>query len=135
VTFRGPGGGARRAPDRAPGGAGLDPDVLAAVLQAAARAREAVTYAEALAALGHGFSRPKMRALCAMLFDLDAAERGTGRPDLAVLVVRQSDGLPGQGWWLGQSDYKGLFIGFEAATHVAKAQQAVFAFWAKPSPP
>jgi hypothetical protein len=100
VTFRGPGGGARRAPDRAPGGAGLDPDVLAAVL-----------------------------------FDLDAAERGTGRPDLAVLVVRQSDGLPGQGWWLGQSDYKGLFVGFEAATHVAKVQQAVFAFWAKPSPP
>ena len=41
-----------------------------------------------------------MRQLCKVLgiFDEDAAARG--EPELAVLVVRQSDGLPGQGWWV-----------------------------------
>jgi len=91
-----------------------------------------VTYAEVLGALGFAFSRPKMRALCAVLFDIDAAERGAGRPDLAVLVVRQSDRLPGQGWWLGQSDYKGLFEGAEAAAYVAREQGRVFAWWEDP---
>ncbi len=113
----------------------IDPDHVAALLQACARAGESATYAEVLAALGLGFSRPKMRALCAVLFDVDAAERGAGRPDLAVLVVRQSDRLPGQGWWLGRSDYSGLFVGAQAAAYVARAQAAVFAFWATRPPP
>lgn len=127
--------GSHPAIPQAPSGAfGLDGDHLAALLHAAARAGESMTYAEALAALGHGFSRPKMRALCAMLFDIDAAERGAGRPDLAVLVVRQSDRLPGQGWWLGQNDYKGLFTGADASAFVVGRQRAVFEFWAK-SPP
>ena len=112
----------------------LDPDLLAAFLHAAARAGESATYSEVLGALGFAFSRPKMRALCVLLFDLDAAERGAGRPDLAVLVVRQSDRLPGQGWWLGQSEYKGLFTGPDAAAYVARAQSGVFGFWAKRPP-
>lgn len=107
----------------------LDPDQVAAQLQAAARAGESMTYAEVLGALGHGFSRPKMRALCAVLADVDAAERGAGRPDLAVLVVRQSDRLPGQGWWLGQRGYDGLFTGPAAAAWVTARQREVFAVW------
>lgn len=93
-----------------------------------------MTYAEVLAALGHRFSRPKMRALCAVLFDVDAAERGAGRRDLAVLVVRQSDGLPGHGWWLRRDDYKGLYIGPDAAAYVAARQAEAFAFWARSAP-
>ncbi len=81
---------------------GIDPTELAAFLHAAARAGTALTYAEALNALGFAFSRPKMRALCVALDDVDAAERGAGRPALACLVVRASDGLPGQGWWLSR---------------------------------
>ncbi|MGI4878119.1 MAG: hypothetical protein ACRYG4_11615 [Janthinobacterium lividum] len=113
----------------------IDPDHVAALLHASARAGESVTYSEVLNALGFGFSRPKMRALCVVLMDVDAAERGAGRPDLAVLVVRQSDRLPGQGWWLGRSDYKGLFVGAEAVAYVAKQQRGVFEFWAKDPPP
>ena len=90
-----------------------------------------MTYSAALAALGFAFSRPKMRALCVLLYDIDAAERGAGRPELAVLVVRQSDRLPGQGWWLGRSDYKGLFTGVEAAAYVTARQREVFEYWAK----
>ncbi|WP_226896007.1 ribose-phosphate pyrophosphokinase [Polymorphobacter sp. PAMC 29334] len=107
----------------------IDPDHVAALLHARARAGESVTYSEVLGALGYAFSRPKMRALCVVLMDVDAAERGAGRPDLAVLVVRQSDRLPGQGWWIGRSDYKGLFVGAEAAAYVAREQRGVFAWW------
>ncbi len=108
----------------------IDPELVAALLHASARAGESVTYSEVLSALGFGFSRPKMRALCVVLMDVDAAERGAGRPELAVLVVRQNDRLPGQGWWLGRSDYKGLFVGAEAAAYVARHQRGVFGYWA-----
>jgi len=107
----------------------MDADILAALLHAAARVGESVTYSEALAALGHRFTRPKMRALCKLLDDIDAAERGAGRPPLAVLVVRQSDRLPGQGWWLGQRGYTGAFTGPAAAAWVRARQAEVFASW------
>ena len=73
---------------------------IRAHLIAAAAAGHALSYSELLEHLGYGFSRPKMRALCKTLgvVDRDAAARG--EPELAVLVVRQSDGLPGQGWWI-----------------------------------
>ena len=108
----------------------MDADHLTALLHAAAREGESVTYAEALGALGYVFSRPKMRALCVLLDQVDAAERGAGRPPLAVLVVRQSDRLPGQGWWLGQREYRGLFVGPEAAAWVRQRQAEVFEWWA-----
>ncbi len=108
----------------------IDPADLTAILHAAARARTPLTYAETLNALGFAFSRPKMRALCVALDDVDAAERGAGRPALACLVVRASDGLPGQGWWLARRDYAGDFTGPAAAAHVAAVQRAVFDFWA-----
>ena len=47
------------------------------------------------------FQRPKMRALCKVLAYVDDEAEARGEPELAVLVVRQSDGLPGQGWWVG----------------------------------
>ena len=111
---------------------GFDTSEVRAVLVGAARAGTALTYAEVLGALGHPFSRPRMRALCVALDAVDAAERGAGRVPLAVLVVRQSDGLPGQGWWLDRRDYNGLFTGPQAAAYVAAHQRAVFAAWATP---
>lgn len=106
----------------------MDAHVLHALLQAAARAGESVTYSEALAALGHRFTRPRMRALCVLLDEIDSIERGAGRPPLAVLVVRQSDRLPGQGWWLGQRGYTGSFTGPDAAAWVRARQAEAFAF-------
>ena len=110
----------------------MDPGHVTALLHAAARARTPLTYAEVLNELGFAFSRPKMRALCVVLDDVDTAERGAGRPALAVLVVRQSDGLPGQGWWIGaaRAGYAGEWIGPAAAAHIAAAHQRVFEFWA-----
>lgn len=107
----------------------FDIAALTTLLQWAARARQPLTYAEALNALGYAFSRPKMRALCVVLTDIDAVERGAGRQELAVLVVRASDGLPGQGWWIGKTGYTGLWAGTEAAAHVRQQQERAFACW------
>ena len=102
-------------------------------LIAAAAAGHALTYSELLAHLGHGFSRPKMRALCTTLGAVDDDAAARGEPELAVLVVRQSDGLPGQGWWVagGASahGYQGQWEGPEAARFIAKLQQRTFDHW------
>jgi len=78
-------------------GAGLlaEPAEVRAILIASARAGESITYSEVLALLGHAFTRPKMRALCKVLTFIDEQSEERGEPELAVLVVRQSDGLPG----------------------------------------
>lgn len=110
-----------------------DPGVVRTHLITAAAAGEAVTYSELLNALGHRFTRPKMRELCKVLaaVDDDAAERG--EPELAVLVVRQSDGLPGQGWWAGGGamlhGHDGLWTGPEALKLVRRLQRQAFDYW------
>ncbi|MBB5715750.1 ribose-phosphate pyrophosphokinase [Sphingomonas aerophila] len=98
----------------------------------AARGGHAVTYAGLLGRLGLAFTRPKMRALCRTLDAVDREGKGSGEPELAVLVVRASDGLPGQGWWLAHardSSYVGDWTGPAAAGEVARLQAAVFAYW------
>ena len=110
-----------------------DPAEVRAHLIAAACAGQAITYSELLNQLGHQFTRPKMRALCKVLgfVDDDAAERG--EPELAVLVVRQSDGLPGQGWWVAggaaNHGYDGLWEGPGARKLVDKLQARAFDYW------
>ena len=46
-------------------------------------------------------SRGRKCGVCKVLSYVDDEAEGRGEPELAVLVVRQSDGLPGQGWWVG----------------------------------
>ncbi len=116
------------------GGPGAIADVaqVRALLIDAAREGQALTYSQALLALGHGFTRPKMRALCRTLDAIDAAGAGMGEPGLAVLVVRQSDGLPGQGWWIDTATpagYTGPWTGPQATAYVRVHQQAAFAYW------
>ncbi|WP_343345558.1 ribose-phosphate pyrophosphokinase [Sphingomicrobium sp. XHP0239] len=108
-----------------------DPDEVRAHLVGAAKAGAALTYSELLEHLGYRFSRPRMRALCVTLADVDAQARARGEPDLAVLVVRQSDGLPGQGWWIGldSGDYGGRWEGAEAAAYIRARQQKAFDYW------
>ena len=110
-----------------------DPAEVRAHLVAAAAAGHAMTYSELLERLGYSFSRPKMRALCAVLGEVDQDAKARGEPELAVLVVRQSDGLPGQGWWVaggGRSrGYKGVWEGPEAKRFVGGVQSETFAFW------
>ena len=109
-----------------------DPAEVRAILVASARAGEAISYSEVLALLGHDFSRPKMRQLCKVLTYIDDEAEERGEPELAVLVVRQSDGLPGQGWWVGGAQkhgYTGLWEGLQAAKLIRKVQKQAFEFW------
>ena len=110
-----------------------DPEEVRAFLVAAARAGVALTYAELLEHLGYAFSRPKMRQLCVVLGDVDREAESRGEPELAVLVVRQSDGIPGQGWWIAgggrQRGYEGPWEGAEAARFIRAVQAETFAFW------
>lgn len=102
-------------------------------LVAAARAGAALSYGDLLEQLGYAFSRPKMRQLCALLGEVDALGEARGEPELAVLVVRRSDGLPGQGWWVAgggrHRGYEGPWEGPEAARFIARVQAETFAFW------
>ncbi|HEX4739001.1 MAG TPA: ribose-phosphate pyrophosphokinase [Allosphingosinicella sp.] len=110
-----------------------EPEEVRAHLVAAARAGVALTYSELLERLGYPFSRPKMRALCAILGTVDAAAEMRGEPELAVLVVRQSDGIPGQGWWVAggarSRGYEGPWEGSEAQRFIAAVQEETFAWW------
>jgi len=112
-----------------------EPEEVRAILIGAARGGTALTYSEMLEQLGYNFSRPKMRQLCALLGAVDEGADIRGEPELAVLVVRQSDGLPGQGWWVsgGGRDhgYDGPWEGPEAERFIASLHAQVFAYWAK----
>ena len=110
-----------------------DPAEVRAILIASVQAGEAISYSEVLALLGHDFSRPKMRALCRVLSFVDDEAEERGEPELAALVVRQSDGLPGQGWWIGGAKkhrYTGLWEGPKAARLIRKIQREAFDYWA-----
>jgi len=111
-----------------------DPDEVRAHLVAAAAAGHPLTYSELLERLGYGFSRPKMRALCKTLGVVDEEAEARGEPELAVLVVRQSDGLPGQGWWVAGGGrthgYQGPWEGPEATRFIRDLQQITFDYWA-----
>ena len=104
---------------------------IKAILETAAREGRSVSYSELLLMLGFRFTRPKMRAVCKTLDEIDRQSVAEGAPALAVLVVREGDGLPGQGWWTGRTDYQGVWTGPEATVHVAGLQQHAFAYWAK----
>ncbi len=110
-----------------------DPAEVRAHLVAAAQAGVALTYSELLGRLGYPFSRPKMRALCAVLTAVDEEAEALGEPELAVLVVRQSDGIPGQGWWVSggarNRNYLGPWEGAQARHFIAGVQAETFRFW------
>jgi hypothetical protein len=110
-----------------------DPAEIRAHLIAAAAAGHALTYSELLEHLGYGFSRPKMRQLCATLGAVDDEAVARGEPELAVLVVRQSDGIPGQGWWAAGGaaayGYEGPWVGPKAARFIRQLQQKTFDYW------
>jgi hypothetical protein len=110
-----------------------DPEEVRAHLIAAASAGTSVSYSDLLGQLGFAFSRPKMRALCSVLGTVDEMAEASGEPELAVLVVRASDGLPGQGWWVAggaeKHRHKGAWDGQAARRLVDRLQRQAFDYW------
>lgn len=108
------------------------------LLLEAAKARRDVSYADLLDMMGYAFSRPKMRQLCKTLGAVDDIGLAKGEPELAVLVVRQSDRLPGDGWWVSCAErfgYEGLWTGPEATKFIRRLQKRVFDYWAAAETP
>lgn len=100
------------------------------MLEQYAREGRAVSYSELLLNLGFRFTRPKMRQLCKTLDRIDLLTANEGAPALAVLVVREGDGLPGQGWWTGRTDYQGEWTGPNARQFIGELHVEVFTYWA-----
>lgn len=102
---------------------------IKSILEHCAREGRAISYSELLLNLGFRFTRPKMRQVCKTLDKIDQLTVEERAPALAVLVVREGDGLPGQGWWTGRTDYQGQWVGPEAQAHVLQLQEMAFAHW------
>jgi hypothetical protein len=104
----------------------------------AAKARRDISYADLLDQMGYAFSRPKMRQLCKTLGAVDDKAVAKGEPELAVLVVRQSDRLPGDGWWVSCAErlgYEGLWTGPAAVKFIRRQQKLAFDYWAGAAKP
>jgi hypothetical protein len=110
----------------------VDVDRLEALLIGAAREGRSLTYAEVLAHFGIRITPRRVYALCRDLGEVCAHNRARGEPELAVLVVRQSDRLPGEGffhalWRDGQ--YDGPATGPEAGAYIREETAKVFSYW------
>ena len=112
-------------------------DELEALLILKARNGESISYGDVFRWFGLPFVRFQVGQLCAALEEVDSRQRAQDRPVLASLVVRQSDGLPGQGWWLSKDHdgWEGPFTGPRAARFVKRHQKRCFDHWQDPPPP
>jgi hypothetical protein len=112
----------------------VDVDRLEALLIEAARARRSLTYAEVLAHFGIRITPRRVFALCRDLGAVCERNRVRGEPELAVLVVRKSDRLPGEGFFHGlwrDGTYDGPATGPAAQAFIRRETERVFAHWAR----
>lgn len=104
----------------------VDLDLLETRLLQAAHAGRPLTYGALLAFFERRVTPITVRALCRDLGRVCARIEAQGGPDLACLVVRASDGLPGAGYFQGLREagrYTGPDTG-EAAARFVAAEQA-----------
>lgn len=114
----------------------FDIDQIEALLRTSAKEGRPISYSETLGALGYNFSRPKMRALCVAIGEIDRRAAKEKQPELAVLVVRASDLIPGAGWWTERNDpnYNGPWEGPRAEKYVRAIQQKAYDYWKNRKP-
>ena len=111
----------------------VDVDQLEKLLIAAACARRSLTYAEVLAHFGLRITPRRVYALCRDLGAVCERNRARGEPELAVLVVRKSDRLPGEGFFTasgGMARTTDRRPDPPAAAFIRRESERVFAHWA-----
>lgn len=112
----------------------VDPEALEALLMRAARQRRAMTYGDVLAFFERRVTPINVRALCRDLGVVDERLSAQGAPELACLVVRKSDGMPGEGYFAScrrEGAYDGPDEGPEAAAFLRRRQATAFAWAAR----
>lgn len=82
----------------------IDRARLLRALLAAAHERRPVTYRILLAHLGLRHGSGNVARVCRELGVIDRERARRGEPELACLVVRKADGLPGEGYWTDDPD-------------------------------
>lgn len=106
----------------------LDADALERVLVRAAREGRTVSYRQLLAMADRRVGPNNIRALMRVLAEVCRRTEARCEPDLACLVVRESDGLPGEGYFTAEAQRGGPLAGSRRA-RVERAQTEAFAFW------
>lgn len=106
----------------------LTADELEQVLIQTAKGKETVTYRRLLALGGRRVGPNNVRALMRVLSEVCRRLEARDEPDLACLVVRESDGLPGEGYFAAEAERGKELMGSRRA-RVEKAQAAAYAFW------
>ncbi len=110
----------------------VDLDLLERLLIRAALDGRAVTYGEVLAFFERRVTRITVAALCKDLGRVEDRRAAEGWPDLACLVVRKADGLPGEGYFTAlrqAGTYAGPSVGEPAHAFVG-GRQARARAWA-----
>ncbi|MEO1016955.1 MAG: ribose-phosphate pyrophosphokinase [Pseudomonadota bacterium] len=110
----------------------VDYDELEALLMRAACARRSLTYGDVLAYFERRVTPIMVSALCKDLGVVCDRLQARGAPELACLVVRKSDHLPGEGYFKScrrEGDYDGPSEGPLAEAFLARRQEQAFV-WA-----
>jgi hypothetical protein len=113
----------------------VDLDRLERILIRTALERRPITYGQLLDLFERKLTRITVSALCRDLGRIEERRAGAGWPDLACLVVRKSDGLPGEGYFDSlrrEGAYAGPSTGEPAEAFIRARQQRAFA-WASRS--
>jgi len=111
----------------------VDIDALEQLLIDAARDRRTLAYSDVLGYFGKRVTPIRVYALCRDLGVVSERNRMRGEPELAVLVVRKTDRLPGEGFfrtaWKDGS-YEGPATGPEARVFIDGLTETVFSYFA-----
>ena len=107
----------------------VDLDLLERYLLRAARERRSVTYGELLGFFERRVTWIHVAALCKDLGQVGERIAARGGPEMACLVVRKSDGIPGEGYFVSlreEEGYQGSLVGPEAVAELRRRQAAAF---------
>lgn len=112
----------------------VDIDALEELLIEAAKARRTLAYSDVLRHFDKRVTPIRVFALCRDLGLVSERNRLRGEPELAVLVVRKTDRLPGEGFFRGpwqDGSYDGPATGPKAHAYIDRLTEAVFAHFAE----
>lgn len=111
----------------------VDIDALEDLLIEAAKSRRTLAYSDVLRHFDKRVTPIRVFALCRDLGFVSERNRARGEPELAVLVVRKTDRLPGEGFFKGpwkDGSYDGPATGPKAKAYIERLTQTVFAYFA-----
>lgn len=110
----------------------VDIEKLEQLLVDAARERRTLTYSEVLSHFGKRVTPIRVYALCRDLGLVSERNSERREPELAVLVVRKSDCLPGEGFFRSawqDGSYDGPATGPKARNYIDGLTEIVFSYF------